>query len=119
MATGSAKSSKSTVAAQPEPQSLVASAAGSSAASTSSTPVTGLGSFAAVANATAFPGPPAPAPLSPLLGSINLSPDQTKLSTEQLQTEISTTVSLGGAMYVISSGGGSTLQVTNASMPQR
>ncbi|MFM7651737.1 MAG: choice-of-anchor I family protein [Vulcanococcus sp.] len=76
--------------------------------------MTGLGSFAAVANATAFPGPPAPAPLSPLLGSINLSPDQTKLSTEQLQTEISTTVSLGGAMYVISSGGGSTLQVTNA-----
>ena len=103
---------------QDAPTSSVASAAGAPPAPAApdivSSPIVGLGSFAAVANATAFPGPAAPAPAAPLLGSINLSPDLTKPTTEQFQTEISTTVSLGGQMYVISSGGGATLQVTNA-----
>ena len=53
----------------------------------------------------------------PLLGSINLSPDQTKLSTEQFQTEISTSISLAGRLFVVSSGGGSTLQVSDATNP--
>ena len=109
---------------QDELASSVASAAGTAPVAqpvapgvTSSKPIPGLGSFAAVANATAAPGAPAPAPATPLLGSINLSPDQTKLSTEQFQSEISTTVSIGGALYVISSGGGGTLQVANATNP--
>ena len=99
MAPSNSKASKVSGSVPLQPQSLAASAAGS---------------VAAVANANAFPGAPAPAPATPLLGSINLSPDLTKPTTEQFQTEISTTVSLGGQMYVISSGGGTTLQVSNA-----
>jgi len=100
MAPNSGKSSKTSVNVPLEPQSLAASASGSS--------------YAVVANATAFPGAPTPAPASPLLGSINLAPNQANPTTEQFQTEISTTISFGGQLYVISSGGGSTLQVTNA-----
>ncbi|MEB3166176.1 MAG: choice-of-anchor I family protein [Cyanobacteriota bacterium] len=103
-----------------EPQSLAASAAGAvpvPAALTTSSPLPSQGSFAAVAKATAFPGAPMPAPAVPLLGGVNLSPDQTKLTTEQFQTEISTTVSLAGRMFVISSGGGGTLQVSDATTP--
>lgn len=66
----------------------------------------------ALANRNAFPGKPAPAPEAPLLGSINLTPSGT--SGEQFQSEISTTVTLGGSLFVISSGGGTTLQVTDA-----
>jgi 5'-nucleotidase len=71
----------------------------------------------AVANRKAFPGTPAPAPSQPLLGGINLSPNPSQPTTEQFQTEISTTVSIGGQMFVVSSGGGDTLQVTNATDP--
>ncbi|MFN5160775.1 MAG: choice-of-anchor I family protein [Cyanobacteriota bacterium] len=78
----------------------------------------GLTSAPALANGVAFPGQPAAAPEDPLLGSLNLTPDG--LSGEQFQTEISTTVSIDGRIYVFSSGGGSTLQVsdaTNAAAP--
>jgi hypothetical protein len=51
----------------------------------------------------------------PLIGSINLTP--TGLSGEQFQTEISAYVSFGSKLYVLSSGGGPTLQVTDASNP--
>ena len=51
-------------------------------------------------------------PASPLLGSINLTP--TGLSGEQLQSEISAYVSIAGKLFVLSSGGGGTLQVTDA-----
>jgi hypothetical protein len=49
---------------------------------------------------------------SPLAGSINLTPAET--SGEQFQSEISATVALEGKLFVLSSGGGSTLQVTDA-----
>ena len=51
-------------------------------------------------------------PASPLLGSINLTPDGT--SGEQFQSEISAYVATGGKLFVLSSGGGGTLQVTDA-----
>ncbi|WP_216906551.1 choice-of-anchor I family protein [Synechococcus sp. CCY 0621] len=70
---------------------------------------------AAVANRKAFPGRPEPAPAQPLLGSLDLSPQATP--GEQFQSEISTTVSIRGQMFVVSSGGGGTLQVTNATDP--
>jgi hypothetical protein len=66
----------------------------------------------ALANSNAFPGQPAEAPAAPLLGSLNLTPTGT--SGEQFQTEISATVTIGGKLFVFSSGGGSTLQVTDA-----
>ncbi|MEB3198931.1 MAG: hypothetical protein VKK62_00210, partial [Synechococcaceae cyanobacterium] len=93
MVSSSTKSNKVSGATFPEDLSVVASAA-------------------AVANATAFPGAPGPAPLTPQLGTLNLTPAGT--SGEQFQSEISTTVSVGGQLYVISSGGGPTLQVSNA-----
>ena len=105
---------------QDELTSSVASAAGTApvaAGVAPSLPIGGLGSFAAVANAAAFPGPAAPAPASPLLGAANLSLTPTTPPTEQFQTEISTHVSLAGRMFVISSGGGSTLQVSDATNP--
>ncbi|MCP9916285.1 choice-of-anchor I family protein [Cyanobium sp. ATX 6F1] len=77
----------------------------------------------AIANRKAFPGQPEPAPTNPLLGSINLSlvlPPVTTpptLPTEQFQTEISAYVSIGGKTFILSSGGGSTLQVTDATNP--
>lgn len=71
----------------------------------------------ALANRNAFPGRPTEAPATPLLGSVNLSPDPTKPTTEQFQTEISATVSIGGKLFVLSSGGGDTLQVTDATNP--
>ncbi len=74
--------------------------------------IPGLGAAPAIANRKAFPGLPAPAPEDPLLGSINLTPIGE--SGEQFQSEISTTVTVGGSLFVISSGGGETLQVTNA-----
>ena len=49
---------------------------------------------------------------APLEGSINLTPTGT--SGEQFQTEISTNVAIRGSLFVFSSGGGSTLQVTDA-----
>ncbi|MCT0208693.1 PhoX family protein [Synechococcus sp. CS-1332] len=70
---------------------------------------------AGVANRKAFPGRPEPAPAQPLLGSLDLSPQATP--GEQFQSEISTTVSVRGQMFVVSSGGGGTLQVTNATDP--
>ncbi len=54
-----------------------------------------------------------PAPANPLVGSINLTPTGT--SGEQYQTEISAYVSLGGKLFLLSSGGGDTLQVTTVS----
>lgn len=69
----------------------------------------------ALANRNAFPGQLAQAPASPLLGSLNLTP--AGLSGEQFQTEISATVTVGGKLFVFSSGGGSSLQVTNATNP--
>ncbi len=53
--------------------------------------------------------------VSPLLGSISLAPAGT--SGEQFQSEISAYVSIGGKLFVLSSGGGDTLQVTDASVP--
>lgn len=53
----------------------------------------------------------------PLEGTINLSPDQTQLGTEQFQTEISTAVRVGARLYGVSSGGGGTLQVTDLTNP--
>ncbi|MFZ9952368.1 MAG: choice-of-anchor I family protein, partial [Vulcanococcus sp.] len=73
------------------------------------------GAAPAVADRAAFPGPSAPAPEEPLLGSLNLSPAGT--SGEQFQSEISATVTIGGQLFVLSSGGGSTLQVSNATDP--
>jgi len=58
-----------------------------------------------------------PAPANPLLGTIDLSltpPAPGAAPTEQFQTEISATVTTGGKLFVLSSGGGSTLQVTDA-----
>lgn len=57
------------------------------------------------------------APSNPLLGSLNLSPDPTKPTTEQFQTEISAAVFVKGKQFILSSGGGSSLQVTNATDP--
>ena len=60
------------------------------------------------------------APANPLLASKNLSTtpaatvDKQK---EQFQTEISAYVNVGGKFFIISSGGGTTLQVTDASNP--
>ena len=53
--------------------------------------------------------------ITPLLGSINLTPAGT--SGEQLQSEISAYVSIGGKLFVLSSGGGGSLQVTDARVP--
>lgn len=77
--------------------------------------IPGLGSAAAISNRP-FKGPLVPVdPTKPLLGSINLTPLAT--TGEQFQSEISTTVSIRGQMFVVSSGGGGTLQVTNATNP--
>jgi len=73
------------------------------------------GAAPAVADRAAFPGLSAPAPEEPLLGSLNLSPAGT--SGEQFQSEISATVTIGGQLFVLSSGGGGSLQVTNATDP--
>lgn len=61
--------------------------------------------------------PPAQVKTDPLLGSINLSLTPTTPPTEQFQTEISTTVGIEGKTFVISSGGGTTVQVTAATNP--
>jgi hypothetical protein len=53
---------------------------------------------------------------TPLIGSINLTPEGT--SGEQLQAEISAHVAIGGKLFLLSSGGGTTLQVTDASNPE-
>ena len=50
-----------------------------------------------------------------LLGRIDLTP--AGLSGEQFQSEITAHVSIGGKLFLLSSGGGSTLQVTDASNP--
>jgi hypothetical protein len=54
------------------------------------------------------------APANPLLASRDLSPTPAvppAAPTEQFQTEISAYVNVGGNFFIISSGGGSTLQV--------
>jgi len=56
-----------------------------------------------------------PAPQEPLIGSINLTPEGT--SGEQFQTEISAYVVKNARLFVLSSGGGGTLQVTDATDP--
>ena len=53
--------------------------------------------------------------VSPLEGSVNLTP--AGASGEQFQSEISAYVALGGKLFVLSSGGGPTLQVTDATDP--
>lgn len=61
-----------------------------------------------------------PAPANPLLASIDLSPTPAApgaAPTEQFQTEISAYVTVGGKLFILSSGGGSTLQVTDATNP--
>ncbi|MCP9850415.1 choice-of-anchor I family protein [Cyanobium sp. Morenito 9A2] len=59
-----------------------------------------------------------PAPANPLLGSLNLSTGpQTPNPVENFQTEISASVRIGGKLFILSSGGGSTLQVTDATNP--
>jgi 5'-nucleotidase len=58
-----------------------------------------------------------PAPTQPLLGSRNLSPTPSTPPTEQLQTEISAAVTVGGRFFLLSSGGGGTLQVSDATDP--
>ena len=61
-----------------------------------------------------------PAPANPLLASIDLSltpPAPGAAPTEQFQTEISAYVNVGGKLFILSSGGGSTLQVTDATNP--
>ena len=55
--------------------------------------------------------------VTPVSGSINLTP--TGLTGEQFQSEISAYVSLGAKLFVVSSGGGVTLQVTNATDPKK
>jgi len=60
------------------------------------------------------------APANPVLASRDLSPTPAvppAAPTEQFQTEISAYVNVGGKLFIISSGGGSTLQVTDASNP--
>ncbi|MCT0218695.1 choice-of-anchor I family protein [Synechococcus sp. CS-1329] len=61
-----------------------------------------------------------PAPANPLLASINLSPTPPAPGaspTEQFQTEISAYVNVRGKLFILSSGGGGTLQVTDATDP--
>ena len=79
-------------------------------------PIPGLGSLQAVANRPFQPRPQPGAPEPPLLGAINLTPPGAGAG-EPFQTEITTAVSLGGRMFLLSSGGGSTLQVTDATDP--
>lgn len=78
-------------------------------------PIPGLGSLQAIENRPFKPRPEPEAPESPLLGSINLTPPGT--TGEQFQTEITAAVTLGDRLFLLSSGGGSTLQVTDASQP--
>jgi len=62
-----------------------------------------------------------PAPANPLLSSVNLSlvlPAPGTAPTEQFQTEISAYVKVGGKLFILSSGGGTTLQVTDATNTQ-
>lgn len=61
-----------------------------------------------------------PAPAPPLLSSLDLSPTPPTPGTspsEQFQTEISAYVKVGGKLFILSSGGGTTLQVTDATNP--
>jgi len=59
--------------------------------------------------------PAFPDPIEPLLAQLNLTP--AGLSGEQFQTEISAYASFGGRLFILSSGGGPTLQVVNATDP--
>lgn len=52
-----------------------------------------------------------------LLGSLKLSPDPNAVATEQYQSEISTSVRVGEKLYILSSGGGSSLQISEATDP--
>ena len=71
--------------------------------------------------------PKPPAPANPLLSSVDLTPANKVDSNgdgavdskdaEQFQTEISAYVNVGGKFFIISSGGGNTLQVTDATNP--
>lgn len=79
-------------------------------------PIPGLGSLQAIANRSFRPRPQPVAPATPLLGSINLTPAGAGPG-EQFQTEITAAVTLGDRVFLLSSGGGSTLQVTDATTP--
>jgi hypothetical protein len=78
--------------------------------------IPGLGSLWAVANRSFRPRPQPVEPATPLLGSINLTPAGAGPG-EQFQTEITAAVTLGDRVFLLSSGGGSTLQVTDATQP--
>ncbi len=61
-----------------------------------------------------------PAPANPLLSTLNLSPVPPAPGAapiEAFQTEISAYVNVGGKFFILSSGGGTTLQVTDATNP--
>lgn len=106
-------------AAQPNPNSAVGQGA----------VIPGLGANPAIINRP-FPNPPASEiPTEPLLARINLTPDPIGDSDgdgtlepigddrEQFQTEISAYASFGGKLFILSSGGGKTLQITDATNP--
>ena len=77
--------------------------------------IPGIGSASAVANRPFQPRPEAEAPEDPILGTFDLTPEGE--GEEAGQTEISASVSLGGKLFIISSGGGTTLQVSDATDP--
>jgi hypothetical protein len=137
MAPNTAQSGRKPIDSHLQPQSLVASAAvqwtsaavaAPAIASASVRPLPPGGSLSSVEHANAVPGRAAPAPVNPLLGTFNLTPTPLLYDSngngvvaaddkEQFQTEISTTVSIAGRMFVVSSGGGPTLQVSDATNP--
>ncbi|CAK6687281.1 hypothetical protein BBFGKLBO_00182 [Synechococcus sp. CBW1107] len=66
---------------------------------------------------TPAPGSEPEAPGDPELANLNLTPEGEDPGEEQFQTEISDYVSFGDSLFILSSGGGSTLQVTDATDP--
>ena len=77
--------------------------------------IPGLGSAAAINNRS-YQGPLAQVdPSTPLLGTVNLAPNQE--TSEKFVTEISAFATLGSKVFILSSGGGSTLQVSDATNP--
>lgn len=96
-------------------QDLLGASAAGTQASVSSFSTSTTSALASIASTRPYLIAQKLPPATPLIGGINLSPDQTKLTTEQFQTEISTAVRIGSRLYVISSGGGGTLQVADAS----
>lgn len=80
-----------------------------------------LATLNALANSALLAGSDEPsAPADPLLASVDLSPlppAPGKPPSEQFQTEISDYVEVGGRLFILSSGGGNTLQVNDATDP--